>query len=213
MSEEYDRYRLPEPDLGVFGDDRTGPDQPEPTPAGPAGTMRFQDRETTTPRPPTLAEQRAQQQAEEELAQRREAAQARARTRRRVMIGGGVTVGVVALVGAWYLLAAPQTVAAQCAVAAGDQTDTVVTDQYCDPAYATSHGGYVNNGFIFLPIGGGQYRQYHYYYGGTGAIGQRAIGGSFTAPANANVRTNSGKVIQRGGFGISGKIGGSGGGS
>lgn len=235
MGEEDEKYHLPTPDLSAFGD--AGPssaDEPDPTPSdepkpadttsrlghgpagSPTGTLRFQQRGSTTPRPPTLAEQRFRQEAEEETEREQAEAQAvvagRARRRRRVMIGGGVTVGVVAVIGAWYLLASPQDVTAQCTVAAGSETDTIVTDQNCDPAYATAHGGYVNNGFVFLPIGGGRYQQYHYYYGGSGTIGQRATGGSFTAPDNANVHTPSGKTVQRGGFGITGKVGGSGGG-
>lgn len=207
MSQEDDKYRLPTPDLNAFGDEQQGSEQPEP--AGPHGTMRFQDRETTTARPPTLAEQRARQQAEQELAEQRAAAEARAAGRRRVMIGGGVTVGVVAVVGAWYLLASPDTVTAHCTAASGSQADTIVNDQYCDESYVTQHGGHISNGFIFLPLPGGGYQQYRYYYGGSGSIGQRVTGGSFTAPDNATVRTNSGKTIQRGGFGIRG--GGSGG--
>lgn len=212
MSEEDDKYRLPKPDLGAAGEaeHEAGPATERPADV-PQGTMRFQDAETTTPRPPTLAEQRARIQAENQLAEEQAVVEARALRRRRVMIGGGVTVGVVAVVGAWYLLASPKTVTAQCTVASGSGTDTIVTDQNCDPNYATAHHGYVNNGFIFLPLVGGGYQQYHYYYGGSGSIGQRATGGSFTAPANANVRTPSGKTIQRGGFGISGKVGGGGG--
>jgi hypothetical protein len=209
MSEEDDRYRLPAPDLSAFGQDEADKgDKAAESVDGPHGTMRFQDRASTTPRQPTLAEQRARREAEEELAQQQAAVEARASKRRRVMIGGGVTVGVVAVIGAWYLLASPSNVTAQCTIASGADTDTIVNEQYCDPAYATAHGGHVSNGFIFLPIGGGQYRQYHYYYGGTGTIGQRASGGSFTAPDNANVRTPSGKTIQRGGFGITGRSGG-----
>ncbi|HVV23250.1 MAG TPA: hypothetical protein VHF06_27705, partial [Pseudonocardiaceae bacterium] len=172
MSDEDDKYRLPAPDLSAFGSDEPGGDGPDESPAepagsgGPHGTMRFQDRETTSPRPPTLAEQRARMQAENALAEQRAAAEARALQRRRVMIGGGVTVGVVAVVGAWYLLASPKTVTAQCTVASGAQTDTIVNDQYCDESYVTSHGGHISNGFIFLPLPGGGYQQYHYYYGG-----------------------------------------------
>jgi hypothetical protein len=210
MSEDDDKYRLPSPDLGAFGDDNSNETDAEQT-QGQHGTMRFQEAGSTTARPPTLAEQRARIQAEQDLAAQQEAAAAKAQSRRRIMIGGGVTVGVVALVGAWYLLASPKTVNASCTVADGNNADTVVTDQNCDPDYATSHGGYVSNGFVFLPLVGGGYRQYHYYYGGSGTIGQRATGGSFTAPDNANVRTNSGKTIQRGGFGITGKTGGTGG--
>jgi hypothetical protein len=227
MSEDDDKtYDLPTPDMNVFGAneaDRTT----TPSAAGGAtdhahdgsgheggggGTMRFQDASTATPRPPTLAEQRARIAAEEEVAADAEARSAKAASRRRVMIGGGVTVGVVALVGAWYLLASPDTVTAQCTVAAGAQTDTVVNDQYCDDAYVTSHGGHISNGFIFMPLVGGGYTQYHYYYGGTGTVGQRATGGSFTEPSNATVKTKSGSTIKRGGFGITGRSGGSSGG-
>jgi hypothetical protein len=212
MSDEDRGYHLPTPDMNVFGTPDDDPPTERHQPGGPSGTMRFQD-EHTTPRPPTLAEQRARQAAEEELAARQAQADARSAGRRRVMIGTGVTVGVAALVGAWYLLASPATVSAQCTVAGTDsESGTIVADQNCDPTYAGQHGGYVNNGFVFLPLPGGGYRQYHYYYGGTpGAIGQRATGGSFTAPSNATVRTPSGKTIQRGGFGITGKTGGSGG--
>jgi hypothetical protein len=194
----------------MFGDDEpTTPEQPQ-------GTMRFQDPDTTKARPPTLAEQRARAQAEREQQENEAAAAAavaaRARRRKRVLIGGGVTIGVVAVIGAAYLLAKPQDVTAQCASATGGNADTVVSDQNCDPAYAQAHGGYVSNGFIFLPLVGGGFGQYHYYYGGGNVpVGQRVSGGSFTAPANANVRTKSGKTIQRGGFGITGKSGGSGG--
>jgi hypothetical protein len=168
--------------------------------------MRFQD-EGTQPRPPSLAEQRARREAEAELAARQAAAEGRAASRRRVMIGAGVTVGVAALVGTWYLLATPQTVTAQCTVAGtGSDADTVVADQNCDPNYVNTHGGHISNGFVFLPLFGGGFRQYHYYYGGTGLIGQRATGGSFTAPpSNATIRTGSGQTIQRGGFGITSK--------
>jgi hypothetical protein len=123
------------------------------------------------------------------------------------MIGAGVTVGVAALVGSWYLLASPATVTAQCAVAGGGDQDTVVADQNCDPDYVSQHGGHIIGGIVFLPLPGGGFGQYRYYYGGTGTIGQRASGGSFTAPSNATVRTPSGKTIQRGGFGITGKSG------
>ncbi|HEX5405432.1 MAG TPA: hypothetical protein VFX16_24425 [Pseudonocardiaceae bacterium] len=213
MSDD-ERYRLPEPDMGMFGD---GEPADEPTTENkPQGTMRFQDSDTTRPRPPTLAEQRARAQAEREQQEQAVAAQAAveaaARRRRRVLIGGGVTIGVVAVIGAAYLLAKPKDVTAQCASAAGANTDTVVADQNCDPDYAAAHGGYVSNGFIFLPLVGGGFGQYHYYYGGGNVpVGQRVSGGSFTAPDNANVKTKSGKTIQRGGFGIGGKSGGSGG--
>jgi L-ascorbate metabolism protein UlaG (beta-lactamase superfamily) len=65
---------------------------------------------------------------------------------------------------------------------------------------------------IFLPIGGGGYSQYHYYYGGSVGPGGRMSGGSIAAPsAKVTVRTPGGKTVQRGGFGVSGggKSGGS----
>jgi hypothetical protein len=211
---EHDRpdrdYPLPTPDMGVFG----APEEPHHEPTdGPSGTIRFQDASTEA-RPPTLAEQRARIQAEEESAARQAVADQRATSRRRVMIGAGVTVGVAALVGGWYLLASPASVTARCAVAGtGTDANTVVADQNCDPAYATAHGGHISNGFVFIPLIGGGFGQYRYYYGGSGTIGQHVSGGSFTAPSHATVRTGSGSTIQRGGFGITGKTGGIGGSS
>jgi hypothetical protein len=202
-------YHLPTPDMGVFGESEEP--HAEPT-EGASGTIRYQDA-STEPRPPTLAEQRARMQAEEELAVQQAVADQRSTTRRRVMIGAGVTVGVAALVAGWYVLASPASVTARCAVAAGSDTDTVVADQNCDPAYAAAHGGHVSNGFVFIPLVGGGFGQYRYYYGGTGTIGQHVSGGSFTAPSHATVRTGSGTTVQRGGFGITGKTGGIGGSS
>jgi hypothetical protein len=129
-----------------------------------------------------------------------------------LLIGSGVTVGVVALIAGSYLTSRPDEVTAQCTAATGQNANTVVAEQNCDPAYATSHGGYVSNGFVFVPLLTGGYGQYRYYYGGsTAGVGQHVSGGSFTRPDNATIRTNSGKTIQRGGFGVSGKLGGSGG--
>ena len=93
---------------------------------GPRGTMRFQDPDSTTRRQPTLSERHARQQAERQeaeaarrAAEEHEAAALRAQRRKRMMIGGGVTVGVVALVGGWYLFASPERVSARCAVSTG----------------------------------------------------------------------------------------------
>jgi hypothetical protein len=182
---------------------------PEPAPVGggPRGTMRFQDAANTRPRPPTLAEQRARLHAEEEAAELAEQRTAAA-GRRRLMIGGGVTVGIVGLIAAGYLLASPQTVTARCTVSDSSGTATVVSDNLCDPQYAAGHGGYLSNGFVFIPLIGGGFRQYHYYYGGSGVLGHQASGGSFTPPSNATIRTGSGQTIQRGGFGIGGHSGG-----
>lgn len=177
----------------------------------PRGSMRFQDAENTTPREPTLAEQRArraamEQERERRIAQQREAEEAerKAEVRRKVLIGGGVTVGLVGMVAAWYGVATPDEVTAVCT----DANGTVVeNDDYCDRDYVTSHGGYYSGGFMFLPMPGGGYQQYRYNYGGTGAVGTPVRGGSYTRPANANISTPSGKTIQRGGFGISGSSG------
>ena len=115
------------------------------------------------------------------------------------MIGAGVTVGVVAVVGGWYLASPARRVTARCASGTGSERGTVVADQYCDPAYVDRHGGYISNGIMFIPIGGGGYRQYHYYYGGSGTIGQRVSGGSYTAPSHGTVRTGSGSTIRAAG--------------
>jgi hypothetical protein len=177
--------------------------------------MRFQD-EATTPRPPTLAEQRARQQAEEQQQEREveaEIAADKSRRRRRVMIGAGVTVGIVAIVGGLYLLSSPGDVTARCTVSGTNADGTVVQDQYCNQDYVTSQGGHIENGIIFLPIiGGGGFRQYHYYYGGSGNIGQRVSGGSYTQPSSGTIKTNSGGTVSRGGLGVSNHSGSSGGG-
>ncbi|GAB2741512.1 hypothetical protein [Amycolatopsis magusensis] len=187
------------------------PDQPK------RGSMRFQDAESTTPREPTLAEQRARKQAlaaerDREITEQQTRAEAerKASTKRKVLIGSGVTVGLVGLVAAWYVAATPDEVTATCTTADGTVVDN---DDYCDEGYASSHGGYHSGGFMFIPIPGGGYNQYHYNYGGTGAPGQKISGGSYTAPSNANVTTKSGKSVQRGGFGISNSSNGKSGGS
>ncbi|WP_216212860.1 hypothetical protein [Amycolatopsis aidingensis] len=186
-------------------EDNTPEEEPRPR-----GSMRHQDAENTTPREPSLAEQRARRKAlleekEREAAEQQAAEQAerKAETRRKVLIGSGVTVGLVGLIATYYAVAQTREVTAVCTDADG----TVVDDRYCDDDYAANHGGYHSGGFIFIPggIGGGQYR---YNYGGTGRVGQQVSGGSFQKPSNASINTKSGKTVQRGGFGISGKTGG-----
>lgn len=189
-----------------------GQQPPEEQP--PRGSMRFQDASTSRPREPTLGEQRARRQALEEQARQEAAAeQARAEgerkaaVRRKMLIGGGVTVGLVAVVATWYIAGTGESVNAVCT----DSNGTVQPDEYCDDNYATSHGGYYNagTGFWFIPIGGGQYSQYRYNYGGTGTVGQPVSGGSYTRPSGSTtVKTSSGKTVQRGGFGISSKTSG-----
>jgi hypothetical protein len=191
------------------------------------GSMRFQD-ENTAPRELSLAEQRARRQAiidenEREAAESEaaEVAERKAGTKRKILIGSGVTVGLVGLIATFYTVAKPDEVTAVCT----DNSDTVVADQQCDPAYLQSQGAVYNQstGFWVMPLflGGHQYR---YNYGGSGAIGSHVSGGSFTAPSShSNVSTKSGTSVQRGGFGIgksssggssggdSGKTGGTGG--
>jgi hypothetical protein len=120
-----------------------------------------------------------------------------------------VTVGLVGLVATYYTVAKPAEVTASCT----NQNGIVVADDNnCDETFVTTHGGYSSGGFLFVPILGGGYNSYRYNYGGQGVVGSPVSGGSYTAPSNANVTTKSGKSVQRGGFGISGKAGsGSGG--
>jgi hypothetical protein len=192
-------------------DENTPEGQNPPPPQ--RGSMRFQD-ENTTARQPSLGEQRARRQAlieeeEREVTERQnaEVAARKSSTKRKVLIGSGVTVGLVGLVATYYSVAQPEEVTAVCA----SDKSIVADDNNCDEGYVTSHGGYSSGGFMFIPIiGGGGYNSYRYNYGGQGAIGSPVSGGSYTAPSNANVNTKSGKSIQRGGLGISGKSGTSG---
>src|SRR4051812_44617354 len=82
-------------DTGPDGRGGPAPQQPDDR---PTGSIRFQD-ESTVPREPTLAERRARQQAdrrEREAASAKHLAdQAKSKKRKRIMIGAGVTVGVV----------------------------------------------------------------------------------------------------------------------
>ncbi|WP_208025694.1 hypothetical protein [Amycolatopsis acidicola] len=185
-----------------------GRDAPEDQPA--RGSMRFQDPDNTTPREPTLAEQRARRKAEQEERERIEAqevarqeAERKAGTRRKVLIGSGVTVGLVGVVAAWYVVGKPDEVSAVCT----DANGVVQNDEYCDDSYIASHGGHYDSGtglwIIPYGVGAGQYR---YNYGGTGTVGTPVSGGTYTKPSsNTSVKTSSGKTVQRGGFGISGK--------
>ncbi|EHY89789.1 hypothetical protein ACWGPQ_12940 [Saccharomonospora azurea] len=180
------------------------------------GSMRFQNPETTTPREPTLAEKRARLKAVEEQRRRaeeeqqaRQAAEEKARSRRKLLGAGGVTVGLVGVVAAWYLVAVPDEVTAVCTTADG----TIVDDDYCDDDYVSSHHGYHSGGWVFIPMPGGGTQQYRYNYGGTGTVGQPVSGGTYTRPSNASITTKSGTTVQRGGFGISGGSFGKGGGS
>ncbi|WP_235783675.1 hypothetical protein [Amycolatopsis orientalis] len=191
-------------------DDNRGGQPPQEPPK--RGSMRFQD-ETTQARQPSLAEQRARQQAladqerqEALAAEAARAAEKKSSTKKKLLIGTGVTVGLVGLVATFYTVAKPENVTAVCTT----KDEIVDNDQNCDENYVRSHGGYSSGGFFFIPIGGigGPMQSYRYNYGGSGAIGQRVSGGSYDPPSSrANVSTKSGKTVQRGGFGISGKSG------
>jgi hypothetical protein len=176
--------------------------------------MRFQD-ETTKPREPTLAERRAREQAArraEEEERRAVAEQERSRKKRkRILIGSGVTVGVVALIAVGYSVAQPDDeVQAQCV---DEQTNVVVEDANCVTPTQASSGYYGGGGFYPIFIGGGG-RQYHYNYGGNGTVGQPVQGGTSTVPREGTrVTTSSGRTIagpsssssvSRGGLGVSG---------
>lgn len=207
MTENNNTGNAASPQPGGRGPDRTGgappPYVPAPTPQDAPqtgrGQVRRQEPGKTKPRPPTVAEQRARAQAieqEREAQRAREAEEKRRKKlRKRLLIGGGVTVGVVGVVAIWYAAASPDEVDAQCTM-----DGVVVDDDYCDENYVRSHGGHYSGGFFY--IGGNSYR---YHYGGPSTpVGQKVSGGSYTLPKGANVSTSSGKVIQRGGFGVSG---------
>jgi hypothetical protein len=163
-----------------------------------SGRMRFQD-ESTTPREPTLAERRAREQARKRAEEAERAAEVedarKKRVRKRVLVGGGVTVGVVAVIAIGYALAAPdEEVEAQCV---DEESGVVVDESNCvtpaaNPTYHGGGGGY----FVFVGNGG---RQYRYNYGGTGVLGQRVSGGTAAAPKDGvTVRTPSGRTLSGG---------------
>lgn len=183
-----------------------GGDRPEP------GGMRFQDG-STTPREPTLAERKAREQA---IRRQQEAARQQAqdeersrRKRRRILVGTGVTVGIVAVIAVGYALAQPdEEVVAQCV---DDETGVVVEDANCvtpSSSSRTHYGGGVAYP-LFIGVGG---RQYRYHYGGTGSVGSPVIGGTTVVPRDGvRVTTPSGKTVSvsssgsvsRGGLGSS----------
>lgn len=178
-----------------------------------SGRMRFQDG-STEPREPTLAEQRARERALSREAEERrraedDAEQARKR-RKRVLVGTGVTVGVVALIAVGYSAAQPEaTTTAQCV---DQETQEIVDESNCSTPATTANGGYYGGGFFPIFIGGGG-RQYHYNYGGTGTIGAPVRGGTSAVPREGTrVTTPSGRDVSprasspgvsRGGLGVS----------
>jgi hypothetical protein len=175
-------------------------DEPQDGPPARRGRMERQDA-STTPREPTLAEKRARLQAERRRRdEEREAAlkqEASHKKRKRILIGAGVTVGVVALIAVGYSVAQPdEEVQAQCV---DEQTGVVVQDDNCVTP-ASSSGGYYGGGGGFYPLfiglGG---RQYRYNYGGSGTIGQPVSGGTATVPKEGTrVTTPSGRTLSGG---------------
>ena len=186
-------------DTGSPGDEQSRqPGQPSP-----GGSMRFQDPATARPRPPTVGETRAREKAERkrrEIEKARVEAELKRHQRNQRLKGGAAAVGVVGVVAALgYWALSPRTVTAQCV-----QEDTaggpiVVPDSYC-----TGHTG--NSSGLFIYSG----HQYRYYYGSSGTVGARPVGGTTIKPKDTTVKTSSGSTIERGGLGS--KFSGSGGG-
>lgn len=110
-------------------------------------------------------------------------------------------VGIAALIGGGYLLTkedSPRTVTASC-VREDRDGKTIVHDSYCGDGSSAVINYRTNS---LTP-------QYRYYYGSTGAIGESPSGGTTVRPRDAEIKTNSGKVIQRGGLGKGGGSSGS----
>lgn len=190
---------------------RSSGDEPQDGPRPRRGRMERQDA-GTTPREPTLAEKRARLQAERRRRdEEREAAlkqEASNKKRKRILIGTGVTVGVVALIAVGYAVTNDdETTEARCV----DANNVVVDDSNCVTP-AANNGYAAGGGFFPIFIGGGG-GQYHYNYGGSGNIGQVATGGTTVPPRTGSVATPSGKSISRGGLGVSGGGSSSGGSS
>ena len=172
-----------------------------------------------------MAEQKARERAERrrddaERAEREEAAR-KSKSRRKVMIGSGVTVGVVALVASFYSAATysqEANASTQYCAGVNDQQTVAEQEKYCDPKYVESQGGHYDQGSgmflmpFFLP--GGQFGGMHSYrYGYTpgGAappsVGSTVPSPNFNKPTDSNVKTKSGNTISRGGFGVGTKSG------
>jgi hypothetical protein len=190
------------------------------------GRIRYQDPESTTPREPTLAERRARERAEQRQREaeqaEREAAERQSAKRRKLLIGGGVTVGVVALVAAFYSASTYSEQANSstryCSTEQGGAT-VAEQEQFCDENYVNTHGGYVDHGSgmffmpLFLPGGQRVMQPYRYGYTSGGApaptVGSTVRNPSFTKPSGTTIKSPSGSTVSRGGFGFGGKSGGS----
>jgi hypothetical protein len=163
--------------------------------------MRHQDPSTARPRPPTVGEARARDQAlrkQQEIERARLAAEAKRQRRNRRLIGGAAVVGVVGVVAGfgYWALSSPH-VTARCVRDDPGNQPVIVPDSYC--------GGTTSVLPAFFYFGGHQYR---YYYGTSGSVGSAPVGGTTVAPKGATITTQSGTTIQRGGFGS--KFGGGG---
>jgi hypothetical protein len=177
------------------------PDGEEPSAHRP-GSVRRQDPATTRPRPVTVAELRAREKytgKQREIEEARLQAEAKRRARTGRLIGATAAVGAVGgIAGLGYLALSPDRVTAQCVRDDADGRPVVVSDNYCTDHTLGPSG--------FFYYGGHSYR---YYYGSSGSVGSRPIGGTTVAPKGATVTTKSGSTIQRGGLGTRFRGGGS----
>ncbi|MFC4375750.1 hypothetical protein ACFO5K_16740 [Nocardia halotolerans] len=150
--------------------------------------------------PATAAETRAWEERQRKLRAAADGPDYSSSTSRKV--GLVAIAGIAALVGGCYLVTSNpdrEPVVASCVRTDADGTRTVVADSQCDSV--GSGGGSGRSRF-------GSDAQYHYYYGGNATIGRPPSGGSTLRPRDVEIRTKSGKVIQRGGLGS--RSGGSG---
>lgn len=214
----------------VSGGRPSGDQSPEDQASGdqssgtsPQGRIHYQDPGTATPREPTMAERKARERAQrrQDDAERAEQAEAarKSNNRRKVMIGSGVTVGVVALVASFYSAATySQEANASTQYCAGvDGQPVAEQEKFCDPKYVQENGGSYNPGtgmFIMpflMPSGGiGQHTYRHGYTPGGAAppsVGSPVSSPNFNKPTDSNVKTKSGNTISRGGFGVGSKSG------
>lgn len=153
------------------------------------------------PEPLLFADQVRQQEIDHERFQRALREAARRDDRAHVkMVGAVAIVGVAALVGGYLLTRPdpPRTVVASCVRTDRDGARTVVADSDC----SSGTGGGSFRGSTTWP-------QYSYYYGGNTTIGRPPTGGSTIKPSDAEIKTKSGTVIQRGGLGRGGGSSGS----
>ncbi|MFC4125900.1 hypothetical protein [Nocardia rhizosphaerae] len=112
------------------------------------------------------------------------------------MVGTFVCVGIAALIGGAYLFDkgdSPEPVVASCVREERSGQRTVVSDSLCQSS-GSGGGSYVGKTTLNWP-------QYRYYYGGTAPMGGTPSGGTTIKPSDAEIRTKSGAVIQRGGLG------------